>query len=81
MENHMHVFKPGDVVRFNYPTEFKTLPEYTARIGSSMLITHKLGPDENESDEVMFGVVDAGGWSGHAYESELELITPFEEGA
>ena len=55
---------------FDYPTEFTSLPEYTARRGSVVRVTRKL--TKAESNSIMYEVVAADGWVGHAWPDELK---------
>lgn len=76
--------KIGGVYRFDYPEEFSSLPDYSARRG--MEVTVVAPAPENEADVIwddpegtgedrivdrMFIVKAADGWTGHAWESEL----------
>jgi hypothetical protein len=63
---------------FKYPTEFVTLPEYTAHAGQVVEIVRALtsaeadGPEQGE--EQMYQIRAEDGWVGHAFDSELERI-------
>jgi hypothetical protein len=71
----------GQSYRFDYPVEFESLPEYSARRGALVTVT---GPDA-DSDVIwddpdgtgerivdrMFRVRAEDGWVGSAWESEL----------
>ena len=65
----------GQTSTFNYPAEFRTLPEYTAHAGQQVQIIRKLtekeadGPDQD--CEQMYLIRATDGWEGHAWESEL----------
>lgn len=66
--------------KFNYPTEFVTLPEYTKRAGSIVDIVRPLSaqeaepPCEEDGIEQMYLIRADDGWEGHAFDSELERI-------
>lgn len=65
---------------FHYPEVFKTLPEYTAHAGQ---VVEVLGLAEdytkdytNDPDmESIYNIRAADGWTGVAYEGELEYLT------
>lgn len=57
---------------FNYPAEFKTLPEYSAHRGQQVSILRRLTDEECDPEcGPMFEVRAADGWTGHAFEDEL----------
>lgn len=59
---------------FNYPVEFVTLPEYSARRGQEVEVLYRLGEaDADDPDEPMYRVRAADGWEGDAFEGELEV--------
>ena len=64
-------FNPiGKKYRFDYPSVFVTLPDYTAHAGQEVLVTRLL-QDEDEDIERIFEISAADGWKGEAFESEL----------
>lgn len=63
----------GNHYVLDYPAEFTTLPEYTARNGELVMVTRPLSADEADiSEEPMFEVVASDGWTGHVWRSELK---------
>jgi hypothetical protein len=61
--------------RFNYPSGFTSLPDYTAHAGQMV----EVGPQFPESEaergddpERLFAITADDGWTGHAFESELD---------
>lgn len=67
--------EPGTRWRFDYPEEFVTEPEYSARRGQMVTV---LGvspehppPDIERDEELIYEVIADDGWIGVAYESEL----------
>jgi hypothetical protein len=59
---------------FNYPPEFVTHPEYTARAGKEVTVVRELiDGDEYDKEEQTMYLVSLDGWEGHACESELEF--------
>ena len=73
--NEFDLGKIGRRFIFDYPTEFVTLPEYTARAGSVATVIRPLTPDEaeppSEDIEGMWLVKTDDGWEGHAFDSEV----------
>lgn len=64
----------GRSYRFDYPKEFTTLPEYSARRGSAVTVERQCTDeeaDQGDGMERMFVVRTADGWTGHAWASEL----------
>ena len=63
----------GAAYRFDYPSAFVTLPEYSAHRGQIVTVTRALTEAEADGDEVgpMFEIVAADGWVGHAFNDEL----------
>lgn len=65
----------GAVRRFDYPPQFVTLPEYTARAGQLVTVVRPCTPEEADGPdndcEQMYLVRAADGWTGHAFECEL----------
>lgn len=61
----------GKEYRFNYPPQFTTLPDYTARAGSVVTVVAIQEPG-HEQGETTYLVRAADGWEGTAFESELE---------
>lgn len=66
---------------FHYPSEFVTLPEYTAHAGQRVEILRALSAEDgddveppNSDMETMYLIRAADGWQGHAFESELEIL-------
>ena len=63
---------------FNYPSEFRSLPEYTAHAGWQVVVLRELTEDEYDNAdpdrERMFKIQAEDGWVGDAFESELEEI-------
>lgn len=58
--------------RFDYPPQFKTLPEYTAHAGQTVTIIRALRRCEYDfQGEAMFEIRADDGWTGHAFRSEL----------
>lgn len=60
---------------FNYPAAFVTLPEYTAHSGQTVTIVRPLiaGEEYDDEGDPMYEVRADDGWTGHAWESELEI--------
>lgn len=58
---------------FNYPKEFKTLPEYTAHADQVVTIVRPLieGEEYDDEGDPMFRIRAADGWEGDAWQSEL----------
>jgi hypothetical protein len=66
--------------RFDYPFEFKTLPEYTSHAGQVVEVLRELGSEESDHHvdpemEKMFKIKASDGWIGDAFESELIEVT------
>lgn len=59
----------GGKYKFEYPPEFKTLPDYSAHAGDIVTVKRMLNGDE--SDFEMYEVQADDGWIGHADECEL----------
>lgn len=69
--------RKGSTYRFNYPKEFRTLPDYSAHRESFVKVLRQCTTDEcNQQREYerMFVVKAPDGWIGHAWESELEKV-------
>lgn len=68
---------------FNYPVEFKSLPEYTAHSGCKVKIIRELIDgveyDRDPDGELMYRVRAEDGWEGDAFESELVLSSTSKE--
>lgn len=63
------------IKKFNYPKEFKTLPEYTAHAGQTVTIIRRLTLEEADiSQQPMYEILAADGWHGHAFADELETL-------
>ena len=63
-------------MKFNYPTVFKTLPDYTAHAGFEVEIVREATPDESDHHfdpelEPLYLIKASDGWEGFAFESEL----------
>lgn len=68
----MTTIKIGSDYRFDYPTEFNSLPEHSAHRGQSVTVVRELSENEYDFEgELMFLVRASDGWEGHAWESEL----------
>jgi hypothetical protein len=64
--------KIGASYRLDYPTAFKTLPDYTAHAGQEVKVLHQLRADEaDQENERMYEIEAGDGWKGHADASEL----------
>ena len=67
----------GKRYRFDYPIEFTTLPEYSARRGAIVTVIRLLTDEEAQTPNVeegitrMYAIRDSAGWNGHAWEEEL----------
>lgn len=64
----------GSNRRFDYPTHFVTMPEYTAHSGQTVTVVRQLTQveaDQGDGMERMFRVKAEDGWEGDAFESEL----------
>ena len=65
--------------KFNSPTELVTLPEYTAHAGQVVQILRPCTRDEadgpEQGEEQMYLIRADDGWLGHAFESELEVVS------
>lgn len=68
--------KIGGSYRFDYPPEFKTLPEYTAHAGQTVAVIRELTSEEADAGEVgrMYKVRAADGWEADAFEDELKPL-------
>lgn len=75
----------GGSYRFDYPETFVTLPDYTARRGITVTVVRPATAEEADvlwdspdGAEIivdrMFIVRAADGWTGQAWESELEAV-------
>jgi hypothetical protein len=77
--------KPDMVYKFNYPSEFTALPDYTVHAGQLVLVLRPCTEDEADCCyddfedgkgrrcvDLMFKVRAKDGWIGDAWESELE---------
>lgn len=70
----------GQHYKFAYPKVFTTLPQYTLRIGLIAKVVRQLTQeeaDQGDGMERMF-LININGWEGHAWESELILLTQDE---
>jgi hypothetical protein len=72
----MRIYK-GRKYRFAYPPEFVTLPDYTAHAGQMVTVIRPLRDGEEYDGpaaglERMYEVKAADGWTGHAWQSELQ---------
>lgn len=69
--------KPFDAI-FNYPKEFKTLPEYSAHSGQVVHVIREATPQEADGpehgQEQMYIIQARDLWTGMAFESELQRI-------
>ena len=66
----------GRSFRFDYPSAFTTLPDYTAHIGQTVKVIRRLGADEADTEvQPMYEVRAADGWRGHAFRDELADLT------
>lgn len=67
----------GAKFRFDYPAEFVTLPEYSARRGTVVEVVRPLTkeeaqePDEENGFTQMYRIRTEDGWEGDAWEEEL----------
>ena len=62
-------------IKFNYPIEFTTLPDYSAHRGQLVEIIRQCTNDECDPEcQPMYVVKAADGWQGHASVDELEII-------
>lgn len=62
-------------IKFNYPAEFTTLPDYAAHRGQLVKLIRQL--DDTECDpecQPMYLIQANDGWQGHASIDELEII-------
>ena len=61
---------------FNYPIQFKTLPDYSNHRGQVVTVIRPLirGVEYNYEGEGMYEVRAADGWIGHAFYSELGRV-------
>ena len=68
------------LMRFNYPSAFKSLPDYTAHAGQIVEVIRQAGEadgvDVHPELELMYCIKSADGWAGYAWESELEEVLP-----
>lgn len=61
--------------KFNYPTEFVTLPDYSAHRGQTVKVIRKLRDDECDPEcQPMYLIQAEDGWQGNASLDELELL-------
>lgn len=62
----------GQYYRFDYPSQFTTLPDYTAHANQSVVVLRPLSDEEytNEGDP-MYAIRASDGFEGAAWESEL----------
>jgi hypothetical protein len=58
---------------FDYPKEFVTLPEYSAKRGVKVKVLRELinGKEYDNEGELMFKIQTEDGWTGDACEGEL----------
>lgn len=69
----------GMRVRFDYPTDFVTLPEYTAHAGQIVSVVRMLTEEEADIEVgPMWEIRADDGWTGHAFDDELQ--PPMEGG-
>lgn len=62
-------------IRFNYPIEFTTLPEYCAHRGQFVRVVRQCTNLEcDPACQPMYVIIASDGWRGHAALSELEDI-------
>ena len=66
----------GASYRFDYPTWFVSLPDYTARRGQMVTVVRQFNDDEAEPPnedcpDVLYKVRGKDGWDGEAWGSEL----------
>lgn len=65
----------GSKVRFNYPVEFVTLPDYSQHRNQTVEVIRQLGEtdgvDVGPEFERMYEIRAEDGWIGQAFESEL----------
>lgn len=70
----------GAKYRFDYPTEFVSLPEYSARRGQMVEVVRPLTkeeaqePDEEQGFTQMYRIRAEDGWTGDAWEEELTFV-------
>jgi hypothetical protein len=61
--------------KFNYPKEFLSLTKYTDHAGQIVIVIRELQKDEYDyQGEKMYLIRAKDGWTGEAFESELEFI-------
>jgi len=83
LTNRINRVRSNGRYKFNYPSLFVTLPEYTAHAGQAVTVVRKLDaaqgdnvePD-NADMECMYRIRAADGWEGDAFESELTTEEP-----
>jgi len=62
-------------IKFNYPIEFTTLPDYSAHRGQLVEIVRQLTNDECDPEcQPSYLIRASDGWEGCASADELELI-------
>ena len=67
----------GASYKFDYPSEFISLPLYTAHAGQMVVVIRALTEDEAEPPDYENGITQmylvraADGWEGHAWDEEL----------
>lgn len=69
----------GRQYRFDYPAEFRTLPDYTVHTGQTVTVVRQLTAQEadfpsEDCPDPMYEVAALDGWTGHAWGSELKEI-------
>lgn len=67
----------GKTYTFNYPSAFTSLPDHTEHAGQRVTVLRPCTVEENEQQdddetEKLYKVQAADGWTGEAYDSELE---------
>ena len=62
-------------IRFDYPIEFVTLPDYSAHRGQLVTIVRQLTNEECDPEcQPMYLVRASDGWEGHASLGELTIV-------
>jgi hypothetical protein len=68
----------GKTYKFNYPSAFTSLPDYTAHAGQDVVVVRELTEDEadpadpEEGITQMYRIRAADGWEGDAWAEELD---------
>jgi hypothetical protein len=81
MDSHHTAQQKGDSMlrRFEYPKEFKTLPEYQAHSGQIVEVGRVINAEETTLDsdlEKLYEIRASDGWKGEAFSSELFTLNP-----